>query len=166
MKLLCIDPGTKKMGMAVFHVNHKAQTAKLVSYFVVLVPKSKGEWHDRIDTMTNEAICFCNTSKPDKVLIEEPRLFLSTRKGQAASNSGAILKLVAMVYCMAGALKALFTENVIMVPVQKWKGNVPKEITQRRVLRYWRCKSGDDNITDAVGIGDWYIRKQLKYKPA
>jgi len=113
--------------------------------------------------MTNKAIEFCNVNQPDRVLIEEPRLFLSTRKGQAASNSSAILKLVAMVYCMAGALKALFTENVVLVPVQQWKGNVPKEITQKRVLKHWGCKSGDDNITDAVGIGDWYIRKQLGY---
>lgn len=162
--ILCIDPGTRKMGMAEFKVNHKTRTAKLTAYFVVLIPKSKGEWRDRIDMMANEAVQFCNEHKPHIVLIEEPQLFLSTAKGRAASNSGAVLKLVAMAYCMAGALGALFTEKVIMVPVRKWKGNVPKEITQKRVAKYWHCKSGDDNITDAVGIGDWYIRKQLGYK--
>jgi len=165
VQLLCIDPGTRKMGMAVFEVNHKKKAGRLIKYFVVLVPKSQGEWQDRIDMMANKAIQFCNTSRPDIVLIEGPRLFLSTRKGRAASNSSAILKLVAVVYCMAGALRALFTEDVIVVGVQKWKGNVPKEITQRRVARHWNCRSGDDNITDAVGIGDWYIRKQLGYKP-
>lgn len=165
VRLLCIDPGTRKMGVAMFEVDHRKRTSQLLKYFVVLIPKSKGEWHARINTMTDRAIHFCNTNQPDMVLIEEPRLFLSTGKGQAASNSGAVLKLVATAYCIAGALKALFTDRVIMVPVQQWKGNVPKEITQKRVLRHWNCRSGDDNITDAVGIGDWYIRKQLGYKP-
>lgn len=162
-RLLCIDPGTRKMGMAEFKVNHKARTAKLTRYFVVLVPKSSGAWRDRIDLMANEAMSFCNTHKPHIVLIEEPQLFLGSAKGRAASNSGAVLKLVAMVYCMVGALKALITDKVITVPVRSWKGNVPKSITQKRVAKYWGCKSGDDNITDAVGIGDWYIRKHLGY---
>lgn len=163
-RLLCIDPGTRKMGVAIFELDGKGRTGRLLKCFVETVVK-KHKWQDRIDMMAGKAIEICNREKPDRVLIEEPRLFLSTRKGQAASNSGAVLKLVGLVYCMAGALGVVKDREVVMVPVQQWKGNVPKEITQRRVVKYWGCRSGDDNITDAVGIGDWYIRKQLKYKP-
>lgn len=164
MKLLCIDPGTRKMGVAIFNVNHKRKTGVLLKYFVETVTK-KYKWQDRIDKMTGRAIQICNKEKPDEVLIEQPRLFLSSRRGQAASNSSAILKLVGVVYCIAGALGVVKGREVMMVPVQRWKGNVPKEVTQKRVAKHWNCKSGDDNITDAVGIGDWYIRKSLGYKP-
>jgi len=166
MKLLCIDPGTRKMGVAVFELDGKKKRGRLLKCFVEVISRKKvAKWQDRIDMMADKAIEICNKEKPDRVLIEQPRLFLSTRKGQAASNSGAVLKLMGMVYCMAGALGVVKGREVTLVGVQQWKGNVPKHITQKRVLWHWGCKSGDDNITDAVGIGDWYIRKQLKYKP-
>ncbi|KKK77481.1 hypothetical protein LCGC14_2853180, partial [marine sediment metagenome] len=51
--------------------------------------------------------------------------------------------------------------EVTLVPVPKWKGNVPKEITMDRSRKHWGWRGEDHNEGDAVGIGDWYFRKYL-----
>ena len=66
-----------------------------------------------------------------------------------------------------GSLRQGFIEGgvaVELVPVRDWKGSVPKHITLKRIQRAWGWRGMDHNIADAVGIGDWYIRKQLKFE--
>lgn len=162
--ILCIDPGTRHTGIAVFAIDEAREEGRLLKCFAIDVKKSAGDWEVRVEIMLEQVLKSCLLERPDRVFIEQPALFLSTAKGQAASNSGAVLKLVATVYYLAGALRTK-GYKVTFVPVRKWKGNVPKTITAKRVLRFWNCRSGNNNITDAVGIGDYHIRKVLKYKP-
>lgn len=87
----------------------------------------------------------------DVVAIELPDY-----RTEAASNSGALEKLVAFVFSLRARMSPV--ARVVLVPVRKWKGNLPKEITQRRVAKRWNWQGTDHNEADAVGIGDWLIQ--------
>jgi len=55
--------------------------------------------------------------------------------------------------------------TVMLVPVNKWMGNRPKHVTKKRVEKHWNLTRADHNETDALGIGDWFVRKVLRYTP-
>ena len=172
MRLLCIDPSIKAMGWAVFVDD---VTRELVACGVVKVTAEmiddhieevdyedfEPDWIVAADVALNEMVQLTlDHTKPDLVLIEMPWV-RGGRVGAAAGNTGAILKLMALVF----QLRAVYSQwdlDVTLVPVPKWKGNVPKEITQSRARKYWGWRGEDHNEGDAVGIGDWYFRKYLK----
>jgi len=85
----------------------------------------------------------------EMVYIEEP---FFDEKNTAVNKSGALVKLSASV----GALLGAITEQRIRVetvPVRKWKGQLPKEITHKRIqLELPNCKA-TSHALDAVGIG-------------
>ena len=80
-------------------------------------------------------------------------------KGLGALHSGSVRKLAYLVGLFGGWCLANRVEWVTVEPMQ-WKGNVPKEITKRRLLRTFPEleEERDHNIVDAVGIAWWYIR--------
>lgn len=130
------------------------------------------EWLSRVDQMTQSLTRIAILNSPlTKILIEMPRIFMS-EKGQGASNSGAILKLAFLV----GSLRSFFLtspssptvplSSVELIPVNNWKGTLPKHITRRRIKRHWNIETQeiDHNEADAIGIGDWYFRKFKKYE--
>lgn len=184
MNILCIDPSIRNLGVAVFS-NRKTDRRetetgefKLLSSATIKNPqpkasarekrerKRRNSWVDDTDNMVNKLrqwrINQPYAPEPDLVLIELPRVFQS-EKGLAANNSGSIMKLA---FCVA-VLRSYFhhhtSSKVELIPVNRWKGTVPKHITQRRIKKHWGWQGGkrDHNEADAVGIGDYYIRKVL-----
>jgi Holliday junction resolvasome RuvABC endonuclease subunit len=175
---VAIDPGTRYLGWAVFCADDK----KKVGYFLIsgCVTKktkrqkkkkvSKSAWIGRIDYMVDRIVDLCNNANlyADEltVLIEQPMIFGSS-KGRAALNSGAVGKLVACVFQLKGAIRSELPDTEIkLLPVRQWKGNLKKHVTAKRIKRSWGvvCAEGEDDETDAVGIGDYYLRKALRYK--
>lgn len=161
--LMSIDPGTRHLGVAVFRLYDVHREGRCIEYFPLDVGK-KHKWEVRTADALAQVMSVCSRVKPKLVIIEQPQLFLSSSRGRAASNSGAVMKLTAVVFALYGALVGAGMKCEL-VPVSRWKGNVPKRITEKRVLLHWGCRSGNDNVIDAVGLGDWYIRKHLKYTP-
>jgi Holliday junction resolvasome RuvABC endonuclease subunit len=162
MMLLTIDPGTKTTGYAVFSIDEHNKDA-----FLIRTGHFKGrhkEWIPNVDQIVCSFDC-AQFRQVDQVLIEQPQLFISSNKGRAASNSGAVIKLMALAFSLR-QLFILTGYQVQMVPVNTWKGQLPKVITARRMKKHWNHSSSCNDETDAVGIGDWYIRKQLQYTPS
>ena len=186
-KLFCVDPSIRACGWSMFSYNQKKKTAKYENSGFV---KSKGiedgddpvidslrgrrskanDWISRLDETVEEVLLHsCDAGSqclPHIGLIELPSTY-SGGSGDVASASGAIMKLMGVVFSFRERL--IYESNfdkVILVPVITWKGQTKKEITARRVLRNWPCQHiTDHNEMDAVGIGDWYLRRYLKYKP-
>jgi hypothetical protein len=75
----------------------------------------------------------------------------------AASNSGAIIKLIALVYSIRQLVLSQ-GKTCYLVPVVKWKGNVPKEVMAKRLSKYYDLTQKTSDEIDAVGIGRWYLR--------
>jgi hypothetical protein len=162
--LVCVDPSIKALGFAVFKKTDAFwATWKLVtSTGIKLKNKDRGNplsWVDRVDEMTSmvmdlllDATSGIENAADAMLLIELPDY-----RTDAASNTGSIEKLVAFVFTLR-AMASSFCK-VTLVPVRKWKGNTPKSITQARVAKHWNWSGRDHNEADAVGIGDWAIRK-------
>ena len=146
--IVCIDPGTTCIGIAVFSESQNA----LVSCDLV-----RGE--DWIDTF-NRLPDFENL---ETLVIEDPRIYPVSK---ARAND--LMKLAKSVGAIVAKVDAKFTK---LVTPATWKGSVPKRIHQKRILRALtaeektilnKCpcpKSLLHNTIDAVGIGLWYLRR-------
>ena len=85
--------------------------------------------------------------------VEMPQLFVSAR-GRKGLRSEGVQKL----YYMAGLLRGLADVPVYLYRPSRWKGNVPKIVTLRRLSRRYDISLSDNNESDAIGIADYHIR--------
>jgi len=164
--ILTIDPGTKNVGWAIFGLRSRNQAVLIDSGFIKIPSKEK-DWTKRIDTICVDLlnIYWHHHLHFAHLLIELPRVF-GSHKGQAASNSGSVGKLMACVFQIKGVISREFPQfDIDLIPVNQWKGNIPKHITEQRILKYWGYQGKTSDESDSIGIGDWYIRRKLKYKP-
>lgn len=93
-----------------------------------------------------------------KVFIELPAKF-SGAKGEMVANQGGLVKLS----MFAGSLEQKFLDmgyDVVMVPVIKWKGQLPKEVVIKRIKRLLPKAQATSHDWDAIGIG-LYLKGDL-----
>ena len=159
--ILAIDPGTRKVGWAIFLIRPRPRLSELWDSGSIQLPK-QDDWIDRIDQLGQRLTEYLDQRwpTPDQILIELPTNFTGTGRGQAATNSGSVNKLIACVFQLKGMFKYL--APVELVPVRKWKGNTKKHVTELRIFRHWAKVGKTNDESDAIGIGDWYIRYILK----
>lgn len=160
--LLCVDPSLTRTGWAFFAWRDDAGW-KLHSAGVFKQRRCTNEWVATMDKMVSqlrEKLFVLRDEWEGRIviLVEQPELMLGGR-GLAAHNSGAVMKLTAMVFTVRARCAELGLPCKL-IPVSRWKGQVPKEVTQQRVRRYWGWSGTDHNEADAVGIGDWWVRKR------
>jgi len=149
--LLSIDPGTRKTGWAIF------RNSKYLTSGAIIIKDKSLSWLQRNDVVGTRFDNLLSSYKINTVVIEEPGLFIMSVKGRAASNSGSILKLTALVHSLRVVARTRGIE-VVLMPVRKWKGNVPKEITQRRIKRHLGIDVKQLDESDSVGLGMYYIK--------
>lgn len=159
MPLLAIDTGID-FGWAYFEVS--ASVPKLVGVFT---NKAKLDWEERVERSCCEIYELLEEFKARHckfaVALEWPRYFESA-SGEMVAKRGDLCKLA---YC-AGAYGRVavgsFGCKLCLVPVNEWKGQLPKPIVEWRIVE---CL-GPKNIAalgikshawDAVGIG-LYLR--------
>ena len=171
IRILCIDPSVKALGWAVFRgvkCNQCKGDHKWELFKSGVIKNNKGkkdgvDWIDKLDYMVQKISEMINEHELwrtlDLVLIELPSTY-SGGKGDVAANSGAIMKLMGLVMALREMIRCTGFKTMV-VPVRSWKGTVPKHITQKRIKHFWDWDGDDHNEADAVGIGDWYIRKHL-----
>ena len=157
--VISIDPGIRGTGIAVWNAN-PGQWTKLQPPMHVgnLYPSSHANY--TLDTrwfhaaqeiaLAIESIAFEKTTITH-AYIEYPSYFASYI-GQAAAERGDLVKLTTLV----GMLAHIFRDRAYLVPVNHWKGQLPKTVVEARI----RSLLGDDNCNgwkshtwDAVGIG-------------
>ena len=160
MYLLTIDPSIHSAGVALFDVAQGTTHRRSRLIDTQAIKTTEGDWIERLDEVCDEVYGIIGQNRVDLVLIEQPMIF-HTGRGAAAANSESIMKLCALVFSIR---QMLIDEGVKvkLIPVRKWKGQTPKSITAKRVWKYWGFESDNDDIVDAVGIGDYWIRKHAK----
>jgi Holliday junction resolvasome RuvABC endonuclease subunit len=163
-RTLTIDPGTRDLGWAMFEIDSRSKTATLLDSGVISInARREKDWINRCDLMTDHLVDLAQAQRAERCIIEMPQTF-SGKRGRVARNTGSVAKLTGLV--MSLRLAMLYEGvDVTLVTVRKWKGSLPKRVTQQRVRRYWSWSKSDHNEADAVGIGDWYVRRCLKYTP-
>lgn len=169
--ILTVDPGTRNAGWSFFNILEDQKQAVLSASGCVRVPAKTKDWIARIDTIVHEISMLIRKKDPSMkqpfILIVELPMNFGSSKGMAASNSGSVGKLMGCVFQLKGTVMNLFESctEVKLVPVRTWKGNTPKSITQKRILKHWNAVGSTEDESDAIGIGDYWVRNVLKYKP-
>lgn len=154
VKWVAVDPGISGTGVAVF------RRGTLLDAWNIYPRKEhgyNGSWPERCSQIVT-AIHTQNIARRfRKVYIEWPSQFTGL-KGLAAANSNDILKLA----CLIGRLAEYFIREhraqVVLVPVQTWKGNLPKDVMKRRVEKFFG-KNITSHAADAAGIGKFIIEQ-------
>lgn len=166
---LSIDPGTETLGWA--HCSTQGGQAHYINSGIEQVKAStEKDWLTRCDIivemMYHQSMQFRVTDRLHHILIELPTVF-QTEKGQAASNSGAVMKVFGQVMMLRSILRTVLPDpsRVMLVTPNTWKGQLPKDIVQKRLGRRWGFCPDDHNEADALGIADWYFRdRQLEIR--
>ena len=148
-----IDPGLAGTGVSVWDDKHWTRLVP-PTFCRVLNVSSKASIEDRSYEMAMlVAKIIRDTGDCQTTYIEMPEHW-GTQRGAVAEQSGALLKLCVLI----GTMNGLFPEDVILIPVRDWKGQMSKKSVENRVRR----KIGADVYTklgvkthaiDAVGIG-------------
>lgn len=88
---------------------------------------------------------------PDVITIEQPRQW-GAYKSQAAGSRNDLLDLTLLVGLVAG-YSFYKCDLMLFVPPNKWKGQLPKAVTQQRLKKYFPDEPwGTDHESDALGL--------------
>jgi hypothetical protein len=158
--IICsIDPGSRDAGFAFFREEQFRNTELLaLPVYAGVAHTGKRDLTDRCEDLANQI--FSNPRRIVHIYCEEPKIF-GGGLGFAAKDSALELMFFAgYIARIATSQQARFA----FVSIQKWKGNMPKELTAKRIEKLWlrHCPLIDpyDRMTrrlshdwDAVGIG-------------
>ncbi len=103
---------------------------------------------------TLDALKATGTGVVQHVYIEWPQYFDSPG-GQRAAVRGDLTKLIYVVGGLAEAARERHCE-IHPVPVLDWKGQLPKEVTEKRIRALLQMQDAErrpDHVWDAIGIG-------------
>jgi hypothetical protein len=166
---ITIDPGTEYCGVAVWEADAKLWAAVRPPVAVALLRPSTVAGTPYEDRATNIASKFSldvlsrfhyldaprECRQTIEIASEFPEIFGADGGSMAAGVKGTWMKLAFMVGCiaMAGAVRGIPFRPV---PVRQWKGQMPKDMVERRIRRVLgdtACAPFKRDIWDAVGIG-------------
>jgi hypothetical protein len=156
---ITIDPGYGGTGVAYFLRTSTIRPRP--PYRVWNLKGSKGSHEGSIDTELLDAFTMLIRTlspAPYHAVIELPNLWSGSAKSMASATSGKLFTLTALCGAYAALLWNCWHIDIQFVKPQEWKGQLPKEIVERRVLRAWPAVRGKlitDHVADAVGMGLW-----------
>ena len=149
MALLCVDPGLRGCGCAFFD----GARLKWAAYVPNPMTQGRGpEAHAQMARAVITATTF-QAAPPDKLLVEFPRVY----PGMPKVDLNDLLDLAGV----DGALSTMVRDVGHVFP-SDWKGQVPKQVMNERVLMALSVDevqaiehrgSKDHNTLDAIGIG-------------
>lgn len=141
MRVLAVDPGSKKGGWALFDGEELLTSGNY---------RCKGDdWFARAYDGVATLQRLLDVHAPEVVAIEKPESFGA---GHKSHNSGAVAKLLAAVAMLAQACLDNQVEPV-MVPVRDYKGQLSKANAHRRARRMFPGHDWTEDEADAVFFG-------------
>lgn len=159
-RYLALDPGVD-FGWAIFEVG-----SPIPIQFGVFNSKRSKKWLERVSDSAGEleAILRCNRGIRS-VYCEWPQFF-DNSGGRAVAIKGDLTKLAVAVGCFMEVCRAQFVDFK-PVPINQWKGQLPKDVTNRRIQATLEARDSTifeeggglfglrSHAWDAVGIGLW-----------
>ena len=151
--VLTIDAGLNGTGVAIW-------TSRLtfIKALNLYAPK-KLEWQDKghyiISKILQQRTCGYNIKN---VYVEYPAFFQSVG-GEMVARRGDLVKLTWFVGLVCGVFYPI---KVNLITVMEWKGQLPKEVVERRIKKAHPEYVGyKDHCIDAIGIG-LYVKGEFK----
>ena len=145
--LLCVDPGVRASGVAVFSRDRGLVLARYIA-------------KDELLGLARDVAVFVS-----EVLIEMPRIYPHSDQRKGDLND--LLDLAAVVGYFEGWFAARGVQVRRIAPAD-WKGQVPKKIMTERIrskitpLEVQRISELDyrnHNVIDAIGMGLWHLKR-------
>ena len=155
-EIVSIDPGIEG-GWACWEAKWwSRQTIPIETGLVKPRVKSK-DWMTRLDSSIDQWWGLVNDHPEWRhMLIEWPK-FMESGGGQTVARTDALVKLAVCAGRIVEVFKASAIE-VTPVPVADWKGQLPKEVINKRIVKRLGpepCEDFQTHAWDAVGIGLW-----------
>lgn len=151
--MICIDPGLRGVGMAVF----RGKELWVAQYVKNPAP---GRGYAAHRALAKGFRTYCVTSFDGPLIIEHPRVY----PGMPKTDLNDLLDVVGVGSAIASIL---VLEDVQTVFPSEWKGNLKKQAMLERIRsklspdELGRCeftnKSDNEDLLDAVGIGLWKL---------
>jgi len=148
--ILSIDPGSSGFGVAAWEAKN-FKSSKKYPLAVAAYSYSNKDWIENVHKSVDDLRRFVGYDNlVTTVYCEQPQFFSGTAGGYATAASGALIKLA----FSAGALCNYYPVPTIMVPIIKWKGQLPKDVVIDRIVKILpNLKGVSSHGWDAVGIG-------------
>jgi len=177
MIILSFDPGCHYSGYSLWKIPEiPLEKEMMLSTFGLIrskVPK-KLDWLFHARDISIRFHTLIRQTNPEVFLLEYPT-FQPGIRGYSAARGGSILKLATLcgMLLMLWDMRAVAVRKLqkvqppIMVKPYTWKGQIPKHVTRNRINADFglQLKKGiEENISDAIGIGNWFITKQIKWE--
>lgn len=138
---LSIDPGIAGSGVAVWKAGERNP---FLNY--PLRKKTRADYR-------NEFVSIVSMYDIKMVLIEKPG-FQASEKGQMVLRKGDLVELCLFV----GGMEMCLMEAgclVELIDVATWKGQLPKDVVNRRIQKVFPEVDAKSHDWDAIGIGFW-----------
>lgn len=166
--LLSIDPGLTRMGYARWS---DYSDIKTLCDAGAINTATRKEWIQRGFSAVLKMQKSVPPTKVGVLVIEMPEYQSGRMESEAATRSGSIMKLAALVGMILHGYETV-QKRVLVTPAQ-WKGQLPKEVshqriadllelTNRRWINDWKHMKHDTR--DAIGIGLHAISELVKGK--
>lgn len=132
----------------------------ILRYWTNIIPPYKLlSWEKKAEWITNYLFQIFWQEPPRKVFIEWPTgVFVG--RGLAAKNSDSLLKLCFLIGRLTDSFSSCGSE-VLLVPVQKWRGTIKKELQWDRAEKFFGVGGLSNHAGDAAGIARWLIKNNL-----
>ena len=148
-KLMTIDPGLSGTGYSVWHNDTLILCRQII-------PENNLTMEDKAKVIKKMLIEAINYRRIDHVAIEYPKVF-GGATNMAIAMRGDIVKLAWFVGYICGAIVTNRCVTYELVPVNTWKGQLPKSVIENRVRKIFPDPENKLSIKghaiDAVGIG-------------
>jgi len=169
--LFSIDPGLHRAGWAFWRIREgKKKPGELLSFGLITTKDiDVTGWPLRALYMSNRIYNKCNSVLPrptmQVTMVSEMPMEFGGQKGEVALKGGSVRKLAYMVGFLGGRCAQGGWDWETVTPL-KWKGQLPKHITLKRVCRRYKNvpRDTDDNVVDAIGIGHWFLQQKYGAK--
>lgn len=153
MYYLTVDPGFGGTGYALWNSDQRWKQCIPPSVSDVISIHKPKDWVKRAEAIASTFDVIFKLYKVEKCWIELPGLH-QTAVGMASASKGDIFKLTLLVGCFA---RVCFENGCefIPLPVNEWKGQMPKEVIASRVYTKLRpgCPIYSNHSMDSVGMG-------------
>lgn len=173
MEILSIDPSLNHLGWARmktgFDMGGGPNT--LVAWGTIKMPTESKNWElvKRIASIVAKLDAIVKDYSVDKVIIEQPESW-GAYKSMASAHSGSLLSLhiltgaILMWGLIVAEASRIFAPGAELIKVSKWKGQLPKAVTKKRMEQKYGVEFATSDEADAVGLGDYYLGQLAKEK--
>ena len=155
-KHLAIDPGLHYSGFCVMSSDLRILEAGCVHH------KGPLSWDARLPLVMEDVMAVYRRHLPDTFVFEVPEHW-SGREGFAARESGSVFKLTFLAGALYGVVKHQCLSEMVLLTPSKWKGQMPKDLVHKRLIRKVPEASEytDHNVLDAIALAYVSFRGKL-----